>query len=187
MKLRQISENVLSAGTPIRDLGEVFGTVIDVIYHRPEFKDSIASTVFKKFLSKPSAKEWSKIKDNFLKNFVAVINQHPDLKDSNEKLIDDLSYINKNVDDIIVMASLLDMDPNHTNETPLRALSMGKMKRDKAKQALGPTGFIGYAATLDTIPPEKIKQTWNKFGDNGRNVARVVKKMYPNAKPLEKF
>ena len=186
MKLKCIIEKIGGSATPIRAIGDTFGVLINLLYNNPKFKKTAAAILFKNFLSKPLPSNWKNIKNKVIDEIVPMILNDPDLKND---LGDDANNLTefKNMQDDIIVAGLMDVDMKYLSMTPLKAIAMNQNERNKAKLALGPTGYVALGANIGKIEPSKIKPVMKKLGEGGQLYAKETKQAIPSAKPMENF
>jgi hypothetical protein len=186
MKLKCIIEKIGGSATPIRAIGDTFGVLIDLLYNNPKFKNTTAALLFKNFLNKPLPNNWKNIKNKVIDEVVPLILNDPDLKND---LGDDANNLAefKNIQDDVVVSGLMDVEMKYLSITPLKAIAMNQNERNKAKLALGPTGFVALGANIAKIEPAKIKPMMKKLGEGGQMYAKEAKQAIPSAKPMEKF
>jgi hypothetical protein len=142
--------------------------------------------IFKNFLSKPLPNNWKNIKIEMIDEVVPMILNDPELKN---KLGDDANNLAemKKLQDDVVVSGLLDVDMKYLSLTPLKAIALNQNERNKAKLALGPTGFVALGANIAKMEPDKIKPVMKELGKGGQKYAKETKQAIPSAKPTEKF
>jgi len=186
MKLKCIIEKISGNTTPIRAIGDTFGVLINLLYNNQKFKKTQAAILFKNFLSKPLPNNWKKIKIKVIDEVVPMILNDPDLKNDFGDDANNLVEF-KNMRDDIVVSGLMDVDMKYLSMTPLKAIAMDLNERNKAKLALGPTGFVALGANIAKVEPSKIKPVMRELGKGGPLYAKETKEIIPSAKPMEKF
>lgn len=183
MKLSKITENLKSTATPIRDIANVLGSIINICYRDDRFKDSLPSKLFKSFLNKALPNNWQSIKNDFIEGMVELLGGNQEYKAEFNDLLSKIADLSK-IPDAIVVSSLIDVDPNYLNLTPLKSISMNRNHRDKMKLALQPAGVVSFGANIGEIDLPDLKKVVKGLGEVGNFIQKDVSKMFSG--PIKK-
>jgi hypothetical protein len=183
MKLQEILEGLKSAGTPIRDTANVLGHLIELYYTNDKYTKTKPAAMFKSFIKKPLPNTWAAIKNDFVASTIEIINSSQELKELYGDMLPDITEL-LSMSDSVVVSSLLDVDPNHLNHTPLRPLALGKSHRDKMKLAFQPAGIVSIGSGIGNLKPEQLKPLIKQLADSGKYVQKDVSGLFPG--PIEK-
>lgn len=166
MKLQSITE--AKSRQPIRDAALALADLNRYLNDQLGRK-SAEAIAFTDFLSTPTYRKWDKNKwvvDRAIKSAIEA-------KDTNLKTrIQKWAFLNTLTSPTIA-ASVYDMSPSDTKNTPAHKVSLSKNLRDKLKKSVGPSGYVSMLSNAGSnLNANKIK---NLIKDTARNSSGLIK------------
>jgi hypothetical protein len=189
MKLLNIYEaagSISSGGTPVLNISQIFGQLIDILFNDDRYKDSEPAKLLRSYFKTPSSDTWSTISDDFISGFLKILdsdkenaNKYKDLKKSMTEL--------KTYAPSIITSALYAIEPRYLLKTDLKSLAQSTQDTAKTMLALQPSGWVAMLSNTDGVSKSQLKEVRKKISDEGKKISQDVTKNFPGATLKKKF
>lgn len=189
MKLNNIYEaagGINNGGTPVLNIGKIFGQLIDILFNDARYKDSEPAKMLRLYFKQPNSDTWGTISDDFISGTIAVLNSDKEKANDYNDLKKSLAEL-KTYSPSVITSALYAIEPKYLLKTDLKSLAQNTKDTEKSMLALQPSGWVAMLSNTDGVSKSQLKEVRKKITDEGKKISKDVSKNFPGATLKKKF